>query len=100
MKLTETEPFLLGACWKIGSEKQRSVHRCGDCGADEAVEPVVVGLFGAGLQLIDGAAAALGFDEIFGGDLFGKHAMLFRSIAENGKAAAVAHCHGEPRVCK
>ncbi len=61
---------------------------------------MIVGLFGAGFPFVDGSAAAFGADEVFGGDLFGEHAVLVRPIAEYGKAASIAHRDGESRVCE
>lgn len=46
---------------------------------------MVVGLFGAGFPFVDGSAAAFGFDEVLGGDLLGKHAVLLCAVAENGE---------------
>ncbi len=46
------------------------------------------------------AAAAFGFDEVFGGDLLAKIAVLFGAVAEERQAAAIAHRDGEMRVGK
>ena len=74
------------------------MHRCGDNAADEAIEPVVVGLFGAGFRFVDGSASALGADEVLGGDLLGEHTVLVGAIAKDGEAASVAYCDGESRM--
>ena len=98
LKLSETNSLSLWCRWSIGAEQQRTLHGRGDGGADEAVEPVVVGLFGAGFPFVDGSAAAFGADEVLGGDLLGEHAVLVGAIAEDGEATSIAHRDGEPRV--
>ena len=69
--------------------------RC-DSAANKAVEPVVVGLLGAGFPFVDGSAAAFGADVVLGGDLLGEHAVLISTIAEDGEASAIAHGNGKP----
>ena len=72
------------------------MHGGGDGGADEAVEPVVVGLFWTRLPFVDGASSPLSLDEVLGGDLLGEHAVLISTIAEDGEASAIAHGNGKP----
>jgi len=59
---------------------------------------VIVWVFGAGFPFVDGSASAFGFDEVFGGDLLGEHAVLLGAVSENGGAASVAHGDGEACV--
>ena len=98
LKFFETHSLTLWCGWSIGSEQQCSLHGGGDSTSDEAVEPVVVGLFGAGFPFVDGSAAAFGADEVLGGDLLGEHAVLVGAIAEDGEAASVAHRDCKPGV--
>ena len=83
MELFEADSLAPWCRWSVGSEQQRSLHGGCDGGTDEAVEPVVVGLFGAGFPFVDGPAAAFGADEVFGGDLLGEHSVLVGPIAKD-----------------
>lgn len=56
---------------------------------------MVVGLLGPGLPFVDRPAAAFGTDKVLGGQLLGRHAVLFGAFAEERQAASIAHRDGE-----
>lgn len=91
MKIPETDSIAFRRSRNIRAEKQSTLHGSANRAADEAIEPVVVGLFGAGFPFVDRSTAAFGFDEVLGGDLFGEHAVLFGAITEDGKTSVVTH---------
>ena len=84
LQLSKTNSLSLWCRWSIGAEQYCTLHGRGDRGADEAVEPVVVGLFGAGLPFVDGSATTFGADVVLGGDLLGEHAVLVGAVTEDG----------------
>nr|WP_242632144.1 hypothetical protein [Rubripirellula amarantea] len=100
LHLFEADSLRLWSSLSIRSEQQCSLHRSTNSTSNETIQPVVVGLFGAGFPFVDRSAAAFGFDEVFGGDLFGEHTVLVGAIAEDGKTSVVAHRDGEPCVCE
>lgn len=55
-------------------------ERCGHSAAHQAVEPVVVRLFGAQLPLVDRPAAAFSLDPVLGREVLREAPVLFRSL--------------------
>ena len=82
LKFFETNAFPLRCRWSISSEQQRSLHRGDDSTSDEAVEPVVVGLFGAGFSFVDGSALAFGADELFGVNVTATNQILLTVLSQ------------------
>ena len=98
LQLFETDSLASADWFHIGAKQQRALHRSGDGTTNEAVEPVVVGLFGSGFPFVNSPTAALGFDEVLCSNLFGEHAMRFGLVSVNGQATTIAHCDRESRV--
>ena len=74
-----------------------SGRRC-DGAPDEAVEPVVVGIAGACLPLIDHAAAGVGLHALLGREVLGEEQMLLPLSAEEPQAAGITHLHRQVRT--
>lgn len=66
----------------IGTEEKCALHGCSDGTADEAIEPMVVGLLGSWFPFIDGPTATFGSNKIFRRDLLGEHPMRFGMVTE------------------
>lgn len=78
LNLFEAYTLPLRCKWSIGSEQQCSLHRGG---ADQAVEPVVVGFFGGVISIRRRFRLVLRCGRVLGGDLIGEHAVSVVAIA-------------------
>lgn len=56
------------------TQQTHAQHQCPDGAADEAIEPVIVGVFGTDFPLLDRAAAALGCHLVLGRQVLGEQA--------------------------
>ena len=98
LKIPETNSLMFRWSGDICAKKECALHRCRDGRTDEAVKPVVIGLFWPGFPFVDRSASAFGSDVVFGGDLLSEHPVLIWSIAEDGQATSITHGNGEPGV--
>lgn len=100
LKVGEFDPLPGLGRDRFGAGKNRAQDGGRNSTADHAIEPVIVELLGSDFPFVYRAPAPFGLHPVFRREVFRNEPVRFRLVAEERKAAFVAHGDGQARVDK